>query len=202
MFKIPLLSLISYLIGSIPSGYIIARIWRGIDIRKCGSGNIGFTNILRVIGPVPGLITLFLDIFKGLFVVCLIKWFMGKPYEVEMLLPAISVVIGHNYSLFLSFQGGRGVATGLGVILGFSPLVTGLSFLVWLIVVIVFRYVSLGSIVTTASLPLIVFLLKKPPFLFYLSILLAILIIIKHIPNIKRLIAGRENRMKFKGRLS
>ena len=198
MFKIPLLSVISYLIGSIPSGYIIARIWRGIDIRKCGSGNIGFTNILRVIGPVPGLVTLFLDIFKGLFVVYLVKWFIGKPYEVGMLLVSLSVVIGHNYSLFLSFQGGRGVATGLGVILGLSPLVAGISFLVWLIVVIIFRYVSLGSIVTVVFLPLLIFLLKKPSFLFHLSILLAIFIIIKHIPNIKRLIAEKENRIKFK----
>jgi glycerol-3-phosphate acyltransferase PlsY len=198
MFKVSLLSVISYLIGSIPSGYIIARIWRGIDIRKCGSGNIGFTNILRVIGPVPGLVTLFLDIFKGLFVACLVQRFIGESSEVMIILPAISVVIGHNYSLFLSFQGGRGVATGLGVILGFSLPVAGIGFLVWLTVVIIFRYVSLGSIVTVASLPLLVFLLKKPPFLFYLSILLAVFIIIKHIPNIKRLIAGRENRIKFK----
>lgn len=197
MFRIFLLAVISYLIGSIPSGYIVARTWRGIDIRKQGSGNIGFTNILRVIGPVPGLVTLFLDIFKGLLVIYLVKRFAGKPYELTMLLGGISVVIGHNYSLFLSFQGGRGVATGLAVILGLSPPVAGISFLIWLIVVIIFRYVSLGSILTAVFLPLLAFLLKKPPFLLHLSIFLALLIIIKHIPNIKRLVRGKENKIKF-----
>ncbi len=198
MFRISLLAVISYLIGSIPSGYIIARTWRGIDIRKQGSGNIGFTNILRVIGPVPGLITLFLDIFKGLLVIYLVKYFAGKPYELTMLFAGISVVIGHNYSLFLGFRGGRGVATGLGVILGVSPPAAGISLLIWLTAVIIFRYVSLGSILTVAFLPLVVFLLKNPPFLLHLSIFFALLIIIKHIPNIKRLARGKENKIKFR----
>ncbi|NQT95915.1 MAG: glycerol-3-phosphate 1-O-acyltransferase PlsY [Candidatus Omnitrophica bacterium] len=187
----------SYLIGSIPTSYIIGRIVKGIDIREYGSGNIGATNLMRSVGKIPGIIALILDVGKGLLPVIFIAglfyseaFFISEPLFKVIL--GISSVCGHIWTIFLRFKGGKGVATTIGVLLGLAPIVTSIGLLIWLIVVLISRYVSLGSIIMAVSLPLLMMILRRPIEYTLLSAILCVFISYKHKQNIRRLIDGTE----------
>ena len=196
---------LSYLLGSIPFGYLIA-VTRGIDIRTQGSGNIGATNVSRVLGRKYGLIIFFLDMFKGfvaVFFVPLLVSGIKFPTTADNLLVILcgfSAVIGHAFPVYLKFKGGKAVATSFGVFVWLAPLAIAISFAAWITTVLVSRYVSLGSMIGTLALVGVIIWVVDSPFgenryITYLSVAVAILIIIKHASNIKRIISGTEKKV-------
>ncbi len=191
-FALFLVFILSFLFGSIPFGYLIGKI-KGIDVREHGSGNIGATNVSRVLGKKYGLLVLFLDSLKGALAV-LISKLLGLPVEYQVL-AGISAIAGHCFSPWLGFKGGKGVATALGAFLLISPLTTLVSFLIFLTVLILTRYVSLSSITAALSYPLLYKLFEKPsPLSFIFVTLGAFLIVLKHHSNIGRLLKGQEKK--------
>ncbi|KJS22601.1 MAG: hypothetical protein VR72_05670 [Clostridiaceae bacterium BRH_c20a] len=183
-----------YLLGAIPFGYLAGKMSK-IDIREHGSGNIGFTNVMRVLGIKPAAVVLFLDAAKGY----ISAWY-GYAIGGESLavLGALAAMSGHTWPFALRFKGGRGVATGFGIILFFSYKITLIALLIWLSIVYLTRYVSLGSI-TSAAFVLAAMILtsKSLPYLIF-SIVGATLVIVRHYENIKRLLKGQENKISFK----
>lgn len=199
---------IGYLFGSFPAGYFAGRI-AGVDVRKEGSGNIGATNVLRVLGKRWGYAVFFIDAFKGFAAVrlafFLVKlWPEAKPYaEYIAILTAIMCVMGHNFPIWLRFKGGKGVATSAGATFGLIPLALPVVFLVWVIVFYSTRYVSLASVIAAVSLPVVVALLAHWNFVdtyafIYFSILIALLVIWRHRSNFSRLLNGTEQRFSRK----
>jgi len=192
----------AYLLGSIPLGYWIPRATRGIDIRTVGSGNPGFTNVYRAVGPVQGVIVLVADIAKGAAAVLLARA-AGGGAAVIALAGALAVA-GHIWSLFLRFRGGKGVATAAGVLFSILPVEAGLALAVFLVVLAAGRYVSLGSITAAVSFPVWVLVLRSRapggveiPYL-ALALLIAALIVLRHRQNVKRLLAGTESRFSLR----
>ncbi|GAV22296.1 glycerol-3-phosphate 1-O-acyltransferase PlsY [Carboxydothermus pertinax] len=187
-----LASLIAYLLGSIPFGYLTSKFLWGVDITKRGSGNIGATNVYRNLGPYPGAITALGDVGKGMLAVYLGFLLAG---ERGALTASFFVVIGHAYSIFLKFRGGKIVATTFGVLIMTSIKVALVVFIIWLVIMLLSRYVSLGSIVCGLSIPLVMLLfgLKVPQI--YLGAFLGLMIFYRHQDNIKRLMAGTENKI-------
>ena len=188
----------AYLVGSVPTGFIVARLAGLDDIRRHGSGNIGATNVLRTLGWQPGLAVLLLDAAKGMAGVLLVRWAAGGP-EWQALGGLLSMA-GHMWPVWLRFQGGRGVATGIGVLLALDPLAAAVAALVFVAVVAVSRYVSLGSI--SAALPGVVVLGLRGASWPELAItgVCAATIIWRHRPNIQRLLAGQENRFSLRSK--
>ncbi|GBD96171.1 MAG TPA: glycerol-3-phosphate 1-O-acyltransferase [Nitrospirae bacterium] len=195
----------AFLLGSVPFGILFTRS-RGIDIRSTGSKNIGATNVLRAAGKAPALMTLAGDLLKGALSVMLCRVIImnlnlgDQPPEfavtVEDLwmgIAGLAAVLGHMFSVFLSFKGGKGVATGFGVLLVYSPLVAGIMLLVWLSVAFIFRYSSLAAIIAVAAMPFMLALFKSSAIKITFGILLAVLIIFKHRANIRNIIAGTES---------
>lgn len=197
-----LIPIAAYLLGSIPFGYLIVKMGSGSDVRGAGSGNIGATNVTRVAGKGAGLATLLLDVGKGYLAVWLAtRWSHGNIRW--MMAAAVAVVLGHTFSCWLRFRGGKGVATGLGVFLAVAWQAVLATLLVWLVVVAFWRYVSLGSVVAAAALPILVYLFyapgHAPPLaVSFGSVAVAIIVIFKHRENIARLIAGTESRLRRK----
>lgn len=189
-----LLILFAYFVGSIPIGVLLARL-KGKDPRKVGSGNIGATNVMRSAGKLLGIITLIGDILKG-FIPTFIAIRLGEPAFIIALV-GLMVFSGHLFPVFLRFKGGKGVATGAGVFLAISPLVISISFIIFVIVFLIWKYVSLGSLTGTAVIPLSFTLLKAPMEYILLSLLIACGVFIKHKDNIERLFAGTENRVNM-----
>ncbi len=187
---------ISYLIGSIPFGYLLARL-KGIDIMELGSGNIGATNVWRNLGPVPGLAVLLLDMGKGAFAVWLGKYLGGIETE---LLAAVAVLFGHSWSVFLRFKGGKMIATGGGVVLAMSPVLILVCLVVWLTTVAVTRYVSLGSILAAVSIPVTMVIINMSSWHISFGIAMAVLAIYKHRANISRILDGTEFKVTKGGR--
>ena len=189
--KIVLLSLAGFLIGSIPTGQIIARS-RGVDLHQAGSGNIGATNVLRTTGRLPAFFTLIGDMFKGIMAVLLARYFeVGMTYEGMI---GIMAVLGHNFSIFLKFRGGKGVATSLGALIVYAPLAGLATIVLWLVTVLITRYSSLGAIISFSLLPLTVLLFdakEKLP----ISVLMSIILLMRHRDNIGRLIQGTESKV-------
>lgn len=185
--------LLSYLLGSIPNGLWLCRALWHVDLRQHGSHNIGATNAWRTLGKGPGFLVFFLDMLKGLLAVWLGEMLVGTP--LVMILCGVLAIVGHSLSLFLRFHGGKGVATGLGVILMLMPKVTGIVFLVWLLLVLATRYVSLGSIVAAALVPVLALVFGYPALYVAFGVLAAALIIVRHRSNITRLLNGTENRI-------
>ncbi|WP_174520476.1 glycerol-3-phosphate 1-O-acyltransferase PlsY [Desulfolucanica intricata] len=181
--------IISYLIGSIPFGYLVGRLWKGIDIRELGSGNIGTTNVWRNLGPVAGIISLLGDAGKGALAVLIAKQ-LGGPSTV--LLASLAVLAGHSYPVFLKFKGGKIVATGLGVLLSIAPLVALIAAIVWLLFVGISRYVSLGSIAAAVCVPVSMLILVDKWQVILFGFIISFFAIYKHRDNIKRLLAGTE----------
>ncbi|MDP8248346.1 MAG: glycerol-3-phosphate 1-O-acyltransferase PlsY [Candidatus Tritonobacter lacicola] len=185
----------AYLIGSVPTAFIIARLAGGIDIRKHGSGNAGATNVFRTVGKAAGTACFLCDAGKGLAAVILAGALFpatGLPGE---LLAFAAVVAGHNWPVFLGFRGGKGMATMIGGFLGIAPWVVLSCILLWLLVVTLSRYVSLGSIAAAAAIPLFLWLYGHGAVLIVFGALLGILAVIRHRSNIKRLLSGTENKI-------
>ncbi|MDP3024655.1 MAG: glycerol-3-phosphate 1-O-acyltransferase PlsY [candidate division Zixibacteria bacterium] len=204
MLQLLLIAVSSYLLGSVPLGIIISKLWKGIDIREHGSKNPGATNVYRVVGPIPALIVLILDIGKGLVATLLLSRIsIGQPFLNPvslMILAGIAVILGHVFPVFVGFKGGKGVATGLGVLLSLAPLETAFALLLFLIIVALTRYVSLGSL-SSASFILLALIFKKYYFhkpvsleLLVTVLVLTIFIFYTHRSNIKRLLNGTENK--------
>ena len=200
----------SYLLGSIPFAYIFGRVIKGTDIRKFGSGNVGATNALRLLGPLFGITVLILDILKGMLAVTwladyFLLYFSGSAVTLRILF-AIACICGHNWTLFLRFKGGKGVATTLGAITGLAIMIEGLRvilllvILVWVLVFLIIRLVSLASIISAISFPVFVFLFRQPKELFLLSVILAAFILIRHKKNIHGIFSGRESPLNLKNR--
>lgn len=194
-----ILSLVgSYLLGSLPWGYVVVKLKKGVDIRKFGSGNIGATNVNRILGGKYAFLVLLLDIGKGTGGVLLgmeLSRFGGVSSAFLSASSGFSSILGHCFPIFLKFRGGKGVATSAGAFLFLTPLPLLLSFGVMAGVVWFFRYVSLGSILSALSLPLFIFLLKgKTPYFFF-ALVLSVLIIFTHRENILRLLKGEESKL-------
>ncbi len=197
--------IISYLIGGIPFGYLIA-VTKGIDIRAQGSGNIGATNVSRVLGRKYGLIIFVLDMFKGFVVVFFVPLlFSGIKFPTTsgsllVILCGFSAVLGHAFPVYLKFKGGKAVATSFGIFVWLAPIAITISFGAWITTVLVSRYVSLGSMVGTLVLVGVIIWVEDSPFgdnryITYLSVAIAILVVTKHTSNIKRIISGTEKKV-------
>jgi acyl phosphate:glycerol-3-phosphate acyltransferase len=216
------LVLLSYLLGSIPTGFLVAKA-KGVDIRSVGSGNIGATNVFRILGKGPGIFVLTADAVKGavavLAVPILAATIQGEvpPHEETIVgristwqkwewhiwqhqaeLAGICAILGHNYTCWLKFKGGKGIATTGGVFAALAPAAFGIALAAWLVVFAVSRYVSLASIVAAVALPLAVWLTGNGALLIGVSTALGALAIYKHKANIQRLLAGTENRIGAK----
>ena len=201
LLEISLLVLASYLLGSIPVGYLLVRLFRNQDIRSVGSGNIGATNVLRSGGKGLGAATFALDVVKGAAAVALAAQFAPHftgfaPRNIEAL-AAVVAVLGHMFPIWLRFRGGKGVATGFGVFLVAAPWAALSSIALFFIVLMLTRYVSLASILGAGSFPIFAYFLvhgEKPAFYVAAQVIVSLLIIFKHHANIRRLLAGTENR--------
>jgi len=190
---------VSYLLGSIPFGYLLVRVLYGEDVRQTGSGNIGATNVSRR-SPLLGLLTLFFDGLKGFLAVALTRWlFPNQPWLLGA--AALVAIIGHMFPFWLRFHGGKGVATGLGSFLALVPQTILMAVVIFATIFLIFRYVSLASILTVALFPLLAWLFEPSrgnPVLLTFAAAASLLIIIKHRENIRRLLAHTEPR--FQGR--
>lgn len=183
----------AYLLGSIPTGLLLGKAY-GIDVRKEGSGNIGATNLYRTVGRKVGVLTLIGDCLKGMLPVLAVAW-SGLPPDYAAWV-GLAAFCGHVFSLFLKFKGGKGVATALGVFLALSPLAVCAALLVFIGLMLKWRYVSLGSVSAAAVMPLAIMLMGGDSTLVIVTMIIAVIVIVKHHENIKRLLAGTENRFK------
>ncbi len=185
----------AFLLGSIPFGRLISQRVAGIDISKKGSGNIGATNVARVIGMKWGILTLFLDGLKGFLPLFLFALLFPQSESI-LALTGLSALLGHQYSVFLRFRGGKGFATALGVYLALSPAGCLLSLLVFMITVYGWRYISVGSMVTSCIMPLVLLVLVESSTLMTMALIMAILICVNHRDNLCRLAQGRERKWR------
>ena len=192
MLQIILILILAYLLGSIPFSLIIARLFKGIDIRNHGSGNIGATNVLRTVGKKEATLALIADILKGVLPV-LLATFVLEDFWISA--TAILVVLGHVFPIFAGFKGGKGVATTLGALIVIIPSGVIISLIVWLLVLVVFRYASLASMIAAIALPAVCWGLNTPLAFTAAASINAVIILLKHTGNIKRLIAGTENKV-------
>lgn len=190
------LLLAAYLLGSVPFGYIIGRM-RGIDVRRYGSGNIGASNVMRILGVPAGILVLVLDALKGYIGVIAMRM-AGYDAPELLLLVGLCAVVGHTWSIFLRFRGGRGVATSLGVIIALAPAVAAVAFLTWVVVLILTRYISLSSVVAGAVLPIAMILFKQPGVYILGGFIIFILDVYRHVPNFQRLLTGTEPKIGHK----
>jgi glycerol-3-phosphate acyltransferase PlsY len=209
MYASILLIALSYLSGSIPTAIITGRILKNIDIREHGSGNAGATNVFRVLGWRAGLVVLLIDMLKGFLAAWLLVRVLDGPWSYPdsriywQLLAGIIAILGHIWTVFAGFKGGKGVGTAAGVFLGLALLPVLICLILFILVVAKTRYVSLGSISSAVFLPIVLSVNKfflhfeVPGAMLLVSILLAVLIVFTHRENIKRLIQGRENKISF-----
>ena len=189
----------AYLVGSIPTGFLMTKIFKGVDIRGAGSRNVGATNVYRVAGKLPGFLTLLIDIGKGVLVVTVISGiyytFLGEiDYVFFRCLLGLIAICGHIWSVFLKFKGGKGVATTIGVAGILAPVPLALSLVVWVIVFIPTSYVSLGSLLFGMSLPVFALIFNEPFYVVIFCVIICMLNSYKHKDNIGRLLKGAENK--------
>ena len=191
----------AYLLGSIPFGLLLTRLFGGGDVRKSGSGNIGATNVARVAGTLPGILTLLFDVAKGAAAV----WLAGRVSNESatwMMIAALATLLGHCFPIWLKFRGGKGVATAAGAFLALCPAALLGSVILFLLVVFFWRYISLASVSAAASMPLLIYLLwaphhAPPPIVTFGALAAAGIIIYKHDGNIQRLVQGEEPKFSF-----
>jgi len=196
-----LIPLAAYILGSIPFGLILAKLFGRTDVRKGGSGNIGATNVARVVGPLAGILTLILDVAKGSAAVLLAAR-LSKDSATWMMIAALAALVGHCFPVWLKFKGGKGVATAAGMFLVLCPLAFLGSVILFVLVVAFWRYVSLGSISAAAAMPLLMYFFwaprHAPPLVItFGSLAAALLIVCKHAGNIRRLAQGVEPKFSF-----
>jgi acyl phosphate:glycerol-3-phosphate acyltransferase len=193
--------LVAYLLGSIPFGLLLGRMFGAADVRKAGSGNIGATNVARVAGPAAGVLTLVLDAAKGAFAVYLTAR-LANASATWMMIALLMALAGHCFPVWLGFRGGKGVATAAGAFAVLCPLAVFGSVILFVLVVAYWRFVSLGSISAAAALPLLVYFLwapgHAPPYVIIFGSLAAVLLVVyKHDANIQRLVQGDEPKFSF-----
>lgn len=193
---------LAYLIGSVPTSFIFAKILKGMDIRRYGSGNVGATNVFRVVGKVPALFVLLIDIFKGVLCVAFLpEIFFNNAIgvtlglEVYRILLGACVISGHVWSVFLKFTGGKGVATTAGVIAVLAPEVLIGGAIMWILIFLIFRIVSVASIVSSIFLPVFAIIFQRSVYLVLFCVLLCIVGAYKHKENIRRLVRGEERKL-------
>lgn len=185
---------LGHICGSVPSGLWIVKALHGIDIRDYGSKNIGTTNVFRTVGPKTAVLVLIADAFKGILAVWLVSNYFHNP--VLDVITALGALLGHNYSVFLGFKGGKGVATALGLLVFLMPKVAVGSFAVWLVLVLATRYVSLGSIMAAVVTPFLAWYLDYPAAYVVFSTIAAFFVVLRHKENIHRLLTGTESKIK------
>lgn len=207
MLSLLIIILVSYLVGSIPTAIIVSKAFFGFDIRTKGSKNAGGTNVFRVLGWKPGLFVMLFDVAKGIFATLIVSKIAIDAIPIQepvliQLIAGMAAIIGHIWTIFANFKGGKGVGTAAGVFIALYPIAILICFVIWLGLVLTTRIVSIGSMIAAISLPIVLFIMKTyyqvevNAILFGLSIILALLIVFTHRSNIKRLIAGTENRFK------
>ena len=214
MLPITIIAIVSYLVGSIPTSIIVAKMRRGIDIRQHGSGNAGGTNVIRVLGWKAGVFVIAMDMAKGLLATMVIARLMYGPipfenktpfddFTVVQIIAGCAAILGHIWTLFAGFKGGKGIATAGGMLIGVAPVEVAVSLGVFAIVFLISHYVSLGSLSAAVAFPLTmffrenIFMVEVPGYntLIFFSIGISLLIIYTHRSNIKRLLRGTENRI-------
>ncbi|MBU0491290.1 MAG: glycerol-3-phosphate 1-O-acyltransferase PlsY [Chloroflexi bacterium] len=192
-----LVAVLAYLVGSIPWGYIVVRVLKGVDVRNYGSGKTGGTNVLRTAGLPAMLLVAVLDIGKGLLAVLAARYLVGTPAAEAV--AAVALIAGHNWPVFLGFRGGSGVGTSVSVLLALSPLTLFICFSIWALILALSRYVSLASIVASILTPMIMALLvvyAGQPWEYLAAVfVIMILILLRHRGNMQRLWAGTENQL-------
>ncbi|MFC1562704.1 glycerol-3-phosphate 1-O-acyltransferase PlsY [candidate division KSB1 bacterium] len=196
--------LVSYIIGSIPTSIIVSKLWKGIDIRQYGSGNAGLTNVLRVLGWKPSIIVGIVDFSKAYIATVYFSKIgadsIPLDYTLIQIIAGLSAVLGHIWTIFAGFKGGKGVLTALGLIVGLDPFAALICFIIFWAIVYLSRYVSLGSICAAVFFPIVILIEKQyfnkdmSNYLLIFSLFICILIIYTHRSNIKRLLAGTENK--------
>jgi len=185
---------ISYLIGSISFSYLISKKIAGIDIRSHGSGNAGATNTLRVLGKGPGIMVLLLDAGKGLLAMGVTHLLTGGD-PLAYAVSGLFAIAGHNWPIFFGFRGGKGIATTLGVALGFSPLAFLIGAILAVVTIAITRYVSLGSLILVTVLPVVIYIMDKPNAFVWTSLVLTVFAYVRHYNNIRNLLAGNERKL-------
>lgn len=185
---------LGHVCGSVPSGLWLVQAFHGIDIRNYGSKNIGTTNVFRIVGPKTAVLVLIADAFKGILAVGIMSYFFHNP--LLDVVTALGALLGHNYSLFLGFKGGKGVATALGLLIFMMPKVAVASFGIWLVCVLLTRYVSLGSIMAAIFTPPMAWYLGYPSAYVIFSVVAAFFVVLRHKENIHRLLTGTESKIK------
>lgn len=183
----------AYIIGSFPTGLLLGKLY-GVDVRKEGSGNTGATNLYRTVGRRVGIITLLVDCLKGVLPVAVVLLW-GGPREFAAWV-GLAAFCGHVFSVFLKFKGGKGVATALGVFLALAPQAVAVAIALFAVVMFIWRYVSLGSILAAAIMPLAVFVQGGDRTVTVVTLLISAIVVLRHHENIKRLISGTENKFK------
>jgi glycerol-3-phosphate acyltransferase PlsY len=189
--------LLAYLLGSVPFAAVAARI-KGVDLRRQGSGNLGATNAIRVLGPAIGIPVLLADILKGLLGATLIPSSLAVTDPGWVLASGVAAILGHVWPIFLAFRGGKGVATAAGVFLGLAPAATGVALALFVGVLLAGRYVSLASMVAAVGLPVALALTDAPRLVLVAGIAVALLVLVKHRSNLGRILAGSENRVSLR----
>ena len=189
------LIILSYFFGAIPSGVWIGKIFKNIDVRDYGSKNSGATNSYRVLGANLGIAVLIIDVLKGFIPLYIASKFNLKYNDLVIL--GLVAILAHTFSCFISFKGGKGVATSLGVFLFLAPVITLILLVIFILVVYFTKYISLGSITAAFLLPIFTFFTHRDTYLFTLSVVIAIFVIYRHKTNISRLLSGTENKFKF-----
>lgn len=192
--NIVVLTIVAYLFGAIPFGLLVAKS-KGVDIRSQGSGNIGATNVLRVIGKGWGVFTLVLDALKG-FIPAFYFPMLAKLDPEWGVLFGLAAIMGHSFPVYLKFKGGKGVATSAGMLLGVAPLAVGIGIGVWIVCMVVWRYVSLASLAAAATIAVAVWIVEDKGLIINIALtILGAMVIFLHRANIKRLLNGTESRM-------
>jgi glycerol-3-phosphate acyltransferase PlsY len=226
MLSLITIVILSYLVGSIPTGIIIGKLIKGIDLRQYGSGSMGGTNAFRVLGWKAGLFVAVFDVLKGTFATLIVSQIrLGESFTDKMisnvtgtlsltdsfslsifivqLIAGVSAILGHIWTVFAGFKGGKGVATAAGMVIGLAPFQMAICFPIWLILLVSTRYMSIASMITAVSFPVVIIIQKYfleqkiQNELLYFGIAIAILIVFTHRSNIKRLLSGTENRLSF-----
>ncbi|MDD5005654.1 MAG: glycerol-3-phosphate 1-O-acyltransferase PlsY [Candidatus Omnitrophica bacterium] len=203
--------LLSYLLGSVPFAFILAKVLKNVDLRKVGSGNIGATNLVRALGFKIGIVGLLLDISKGIIPIIFLADLTTTKLNISSdslrLILGLTSICGHNWTVFLKFKGGKGIATTFGVLIGLAikniliAKAISILALVWFVTFFIWQYVSLASIVSALSLPILLYVFKLGPDVIFFGIIMSVFAIFRHKSNILRLIQHKENRLDIKSKI-